>query len=204
MSHPHDNYIGGVPYVLESLPVKRVLDNAYPYESKVQSRILETIEDEQIPYYAAQTGQKLSVGRDLDIFVLWPGRKFLSETRDDVNNNSVVLQLVFGRIKFLFTGDIEREAEGELIASRQNMESNVLKVAHNGSNNSSSLEFLRMVKPDFVVISVGQGNPYHYPHSKTLERLNPEKLGAELYRTDQSGTIAVRTDGKAVVVETEQ
>ncbi|NLB56135.1 MAG: MBL fold metallo-hydrolase [Lentisphaerae bacterium] len=204
MSHPHSDHIGGMEAVLSNFSVGRVLDSGYPHGSKVQLRVLEQIENDRIPYIVAHEGQRFQLGNDVIIEILSPPQELFKNTTSDANNNSLVMRVTYGEISALLTGDLEREGEATLIASRQNLESCILKVAHHGSRNSTSIELLRMVKPGFAVISVGANNEYGHPHKALLKRLSPERLGAKVYRTDRNGTIVLNTDGKAVYVRTEK
>ncbi|HPP75550.1 MAG TPA: ComEC/Rec2 family competence protein [Armatimonadota bacterium] len=201
MSHPHSDHIGGIPDVLNSFKVGGVLDSGYVHGTNTQERVLSIIEKKKIPYHRATQGMVFRFGDDVQLKVLAPGKQHLQGTSSDANNNSVVVQLITGRVKMLFPGDIERDGEGWLIASRQDIESQILKVAHHGASTSTSLEFLRLVKPEYVVISVGAGNEYGHPRKSTLKRLVKDRTGASMYRTDKNGTITIRTDGRRITVE---
>jgi len=116
----------------------------------------------------------------------------------DVNNMSLVLRLAYGERSFLFTGDIGPEAE-EMISS-DIPSSTVMKSPHHGSRRSSSSGFLEGVDPELVVISVGRGNSFGFPHAESLENYN--NVGARVLRTDINGAVEVRTDGKRLEVTT--
>ncbi|MBI2842555.1 MAG: MBL fold metallo-hydrolase [Armatimonadetes bacterium] len=204
MSHPHSDHIGGMPAVFEAFPVDRVLDSGYAHGTDTQERVLNIIDAEGIPYYRARSGTDLTLGRLVRLEVLSPPTELFDGTSSDANNNSVVLRLVFDRVRMLLTGDIETEAVGGLISSRQDLESQVLKVAHHGSSDGTPLELLRLVRPDYAVISVGADNEYGHPHKPVLRRLATERTGAVTVRTDQNGSITVLTDGRKIVVETER
>lgn len=204
LTHPHSDHVGGMPAVFESFPVGDVLDSGYVHGSEVQEAMLRRIEREKLPYHRARAGMEIALGQDARLEVLSPPERLFSGTDSDANNNSVVLRLVYGRVKILLAGDIEQEAEGELIASHRDLESQVLKVANHGASDSTSLEFLRLVRPEYVVISVGAHNEYGYPSRTTLGRLSEEKTGATVLRTDTSGTVSVLTDGRRIVVEKER
>jgi len=103
----------------------------------------------------------------------------------------------------LFTGDIEKEREGQLLTeSRSNPNVDILKVAHHGSSSSSSPLFIKSVGPKIAVICCGQGNKYGHPHQETISLL--QSLGIEIYRTDLNGTILVKTDGIDYQIFTEK
>ena len=104
-------------------------------------------------------------------------------------------------VSFLFTADIRQEAEFELIADRADLSSTVLKVAHHGSDTSTTPEFLAVVNPRLAVISVGADNKFGHPSDEVLERLK-ERLDTEnIYRTDRHGTVEFVTDGERLWVK---
>ena len=95
---------------------------------------------------------------------------------NDLNNNSIVAKFTYKEISMLFTGDIEEEAEKEILKLYKNnlnvLNSTILKVAHHGSKTSSTKEFLEAVKPKFVLIGVGKNNNFGHPNNDVIERLN--------------------------------
>lgn len=105
------------------------------------------------------------------------------------NNQSMIL---YGKVcgyQILLTGDIGKEIEKELIEEYPNLQVDILKVAHHGSNTSSSMEFLQSIQPQYAIISVGANNYYGHPSSQTIENLR--KIHAEIFRTDVNGTIKI-------------
>jgi len=136
--------------------------------------------------------------------VLNPPLKPFQETSCDVDNNGVVIKLIWGKISFLFTADIRLEAEFELIEQRANLRSTVLKVAHHGSKTSTSSQFLAIVDPEVAVISVGANNTFGHPSTEVVQRLE-EKLGKnKIYLTSENGTAEFITDGKQLWVNVEK
>lgn len=204
MSHPHSDHIGGMPAVFEAFPVGTVLDSGYAHGTALQEKVLRIIETRKIPYRRARSGMEIPLGAHARLEVLLPDKTLLKGTASDANNNSIVVRLVCGQVRMLFPGDLEREGEGKLIASRRDLSSQVLKVPHHGSSDSTSLELLRMVGPQYVVISVGARNEYGHPHRRTLRRLAKDRTGAEMFRTDKNGTVTLLTDGRGIVVEKER
>lgn len=112
------------------------------------------------------------------------------------NDDSLVIELRYGRVSMLLTGDIGREVEQALIPTLDLLPIVVLKSPHHGSGTSSSQAFLDAVKPDVVVISNGRGNPYGHPVPYVLERYRAS--GARIFRTDQEGQIELVTDGQGL------
>ena len=106
-----------------------------------------------------------------------------------------------GKVSFLLTADIQQEAEFELITDRADLRSTVLKVAHSGSDTSTTPEFLAVANPQVAVIPVGEDNPFGHPSDEVMDRLT-EKLDTEkIYRTDEHGTIEFTTDGERLWVK---
>jgi len=104
-------------------------------------------------------------------------------------------------VSFLLTADIRQEAEFELIADRAELSSTVLKIAHHGSDTSTTPEFLAVANPRLAIISVGADNKFGHPSDEVLDRLK-ERLDPEnIYRTDEQGTIEFTTDGERLWVE---
>lgn len=118
-----------------------------------------------------------------------PEFKFQS---DNLNNNSVVLQLHFGEFDLLLTGDLEQENEKILAWRKKLHRVEVLKVGHHGAKTSTSTELLQAIQPELAVISVGE-NSFGHPNEEVLKRLRG--LGIEVLRTDQNGTVKIVSDG---------
>lgn len=116
------------------------------------------------------------------------------------NNSSLVLRLSFGERSFLLTGDIEKEAEAEILASGADLKADVLKVAHHGSRTSSTPGFLERVKPRHAVISVAGPSPFGHPHTEVIARLR--EAGARVWMTKDCGAITISTDGRDLRVAT--
>ena len=130
--------------------------------------------------------------------VLAPARPLLRGTDDDLNNNSVVIKLVYGEVSFLLTGDLQAEGEARLLRGGGNLRATVLKVPHHGAATSCTPEFLRAVSPEWALISAGGSARLGHPSEEVIERL--EAVGAKVLRTDIDGAITVETDGRKVRV----
>ena len=118
-----------------------------------------------------------------------------NEEQNDLNDTSICLHLVYGEKKFLFMGDASENMEKDVAW----LGVDVLKVGHHGSKTSTSEEFLNQIKPKVAIISAGKDNNYGHPNIETLERL--ESIGAEIYRTDEQGTILLTSDGNTYNIE---
>jgi competence protein ComEC len=118
----------------------------------------------------------------------------------DPNLASTVALVRYGLVRFLLVGDAERAEEDWLLArDSSELHADVLKVGHHGSSTSTSDEFLAAVHPELALISVGAGNMYGHPSGDVIHAL--ARAGAEVLRTDESGTVVVRTDGVHIEVE---
>lgn len=125
---------------------------------------------------------------------VWDGITFrffpIQEPFKNKNNTSCVLQIDNGRERILLTGDIEQEAEHYLVKQfGQQLQSNVLLLAHHASKTSSSFAFLANVNPQFALASIGFDNRFKFPHSKPLSILNYLKI--PLFSTETCGMIEV-------------
>lgn len=200
VTHPHSDHAGGMSYIINEFEVGKVImpklqDSLIPTTS-TYTRLLTAIDDNGVEVEYAQSGKKYDLD-DCEMTILAPVTDY-----DDLNNYSVTLKFIHGNNSFLLTGDIEEEAEKDILNSGADVSADVLKVAHHGSSTSSKKSFLKAVAPDYAVIEVGSPNSYNHPNSATLERL--ENLGAEIYRTDLNGNIVFVSDGQSLSVTTEK
>lgn len=111
----------------------------------------------------------------------------VNNSRD--NDGSMVLYGEYGNIKYLFTGDISKKVEKEIINNYKELTVDVLKVSHHGSKESSCLEFLSYIKGKIALIGVSKGNFYNHPSDEVLKRLT--KLNYLIYRSDLDGNIKI-------------
>ncbi|MDP2312343.1 MAG: ComEC/Rec2 family competence protein [Pseudomonadota bacterium] len=198
-THAHADHIGGMDEVLDAFPVKNYIDNGLPHTTRTYESVMARIEQKQIPYRTGIVGTSFKLDDGAVLELLFPPATPLKDTRSDLNSNSVVARLTHGDDCFLFTGDSEEPTERALVAAGLG-QCDVLKVAHHGSNHSSTPAFLAAVKPSIAVISVGTGNRYGHPGEETMGRL--EGTSAALYRTDLDGQVTLLSDGKKIKVET--
>jgi competence protein ComEC len=117
-----------------------------------------------------------------------------------MNNFSVVIRVTFGNNNFMFTGDAEDVSENEILTGGYNISSDLLKVGHHGSDSSTTQKFLDQVNPKYAIISAGKSNIYGHPTKSTMEKLRIK--GAEVYRTDENGTIVASSDGENITFNT--
>jgi competence protein ComEC len=198
-THPHSDHVGGLITVLNDTSVKQVLDIGQSHPSPIYETFLTLVNQKNIPYKNPQKGQTIDLDPNLTIEVLNPPATLFS---DDLNQNSIVLKVIFNKVSFLLMGDAGFEAENSILASGYDLKSNILKVAHHGSSSASSPTFLSKVRPAISVIEVGAGNDYGHPTKKTLDAL--QQIGSKIYRTDLDGSIVITTDGLTYSVITQK
>ena len=116
------------------------------------------------------------------------------------NDDSVVLEVVYGDVAILLTGDISADIERAVVPLLTPARIRILKVAHHGSRTSSSSALLESWRPQIAVISCGRGNRFGHPTPEVLQRL--EAIGATILRTDLDGQIELETDGRLVIQRT--
>lgn len=193
-THPDADHITGLPEVFERYDVQQfIYDGNLEETSTLYDATLERVAQFGVPSRAALAGETIAIGDGVQLEVLHPGTVLDDEIR---NNNSVSLRLVYGNFSLLLSGDAEREAEREMVASGQHLASLVYKVGHHGSDTSSTQAFLSEIRPKIAVISVGADNRFGHPSPDVVARL--QAMGAAVLTTSEHGTIEVTTDGETM------
>jgi competence protein ComEC len=198
LSHPHADHVGGAATTFDALRPDRFLDPGYVGTTPSYLAALARAASEGIPWQRVQPGDSLVVD-EVVLTALAPDSSWAA-TLDDANLASAVILARVGRVRVLLTGDAEAEEEAWLLARDPALLSaDVLKVAHHGSGTSTTAPFLAAVGPRLALVSVGAHNAYGHPDASVMRSLR--EAGAEVLRTDHSGTIVVRTDGSRLDVE---
>ncbi|MBD3370756.1 MBL fold metallo-hydrolase [Candidatus Fermentibacteria bacterium] len=194
LTHPHADHVGGLDDVMQRFPVRRVLDPALDFASPLYERFLEAVLDSKADYVRARKGMTFRLSPHVEARVLSAGP---SAGLINVNDMGVVLLVSCGRFSALLTGDIEEAAEMALFDTAEPV--NLLKVPHHGSETSLFMPYLRRLRPQVGILTVGRDNPFGHPSSRALSIYNG--LGTTILRTDREGSILIRTDGLGIRIE---
>ncbi len=188
-THPHTDHIGGMAEVLDSFEIGELWLPDFVNYVPAYGMMMSTAYRKGIPVRTAEAGAEMI--KDCAVFLGPPQKAEYSE----INDASAVLCITYEKRTFLFMGDGEACAEYDI----PEVDCDVLKLGHHGSSSSGSPYFLRKVRPEFVIISSGEDNPYGHPHIETKYDLTMS--GALVYNTAYYGDISVRTDGVRVKVK---
>ncbi len=198
-THPHSDHIGGLKDVIASdLEIGRVITPKVPEEYTPTTKSYEGFIDA-----VADKGCELTAVKD-ESFSFGSGTITVIGTDysgDNYNNYSAVVRFDFGDVSFLFTGDIEKMIEKQLVEAQAPIDADVLKVAHHGSSTSSCYDFLDAVTPEYCVIECGDSS-YNHPNPDTVTRLR--SYTENIYRTDNQGTVVFSCDGSGVSITTQR
>jgi competence protein ComEC len=198
LTHGHPDHYGGLQALLDRMPVGEIWVNGQllseEQDGAIQALLNRALAQGTVLRFPSELCGTTADFGGARVETLWPCPRY--EPGRSLNDNSLTVRVRFGDRSFLFTGDLEAEAERELLAAGALGPIDVLKVAHHGSRTSSSPALLRTVQPRLAVISSGAGNRYGHPSPEVLERLRD--LEAKLWRTDLRGGLIVSTDGRGL------
>lgn len=192
-THPHADHIGQMDKVLNNFEVSEVWMSGNTHTTQIFERVLDAIIDSGANYNEPRAGETYQVG-DLVIEMLSP-----KSLTGDFNNDSLAFRAIYGDVMFVFTGDVERPIEEEILSGNHDLKADIFQLGHHGSSTSNSKEFLEAINPEVVVYSAGKDNSYGHPHDEVIKRL--ESMNIKIYGTDVHGTIIIETDGKTYAVK---
>lgn len=194
-SHADSDHLQGLIDVARNFSVGRAYFAAAQGETEESQMLYAILAERGAAAERLTAGEAMTVG-GVRVDVLYPAANASPGLAE--NDRSLVLMLTFGERRFLFTGDIEAEAERLLIASGAKLEADVVKVPHHGSRTSSTEPFVRAVRPRFAVIPVGRRSRFRHPDPQVVERW--QAAGAETLTTGSRGTVTFETDGQKIEV----
>ena len=196
ISHFDTDHCGKTIEVLERLKVKNIIISKQAEASKEFEDIMQKIRDKKVNIIQVQAGDRLQVDKDVYFYIVWPQNE---EIVSDMNNNSIVAKMYYHDFSMLFTGDVEEETEQKIAKkySDEILKSTVLKVAHHGSNTSSTKILVERIKSKIALIGVGENNKFGHPSDTVLELLKSQ--GNIIYRTDLCGEITLKINKNGAV-----
>jgi competence protein ComEC len=198
LTHGHSDHMGGLAAILDNFRPRALWIGAEPATPEWKNIERHAASDHVSILKLNRTAPPIVIG-GARIRVLAPSPDYVPADFA-TNNDSLVLEISYGRRSILLTGDAEKPVEYDMVANAQLHPVTLLKVGHHGSRTSSSEELLSAVAPQFAIISDGYKNQFHHPHPDVLARLAEHH--AAVFRTDQRGLITFRTDGDKVEIQT--
>jgi competence protein ComEC len=196
LTHPDSDHVTALTEIMKRYDVERVLLTGVDHELGRYEGFLDVLIYRAGKHTRANVGveilfpdpkKDIDMGDGLVFDVMWPNESLLNELSS--NNSSIVVRAIAGDIKILLTGDIESEAEEEILKSGADIRSDILKVPHHGSRTSSTEGFLQAVEPRLAIVSTALKNRYGHPHEDVLNRY--ETLGIPIRSTATEGTISL-------------
>jgi competence protein ComEC len=198
VTHGDPDHLGGALAVADDFRPERIWEGIRLPHHQPTQRLLNAAARWRIPVSPLRTGQVMRHGA-VQLRVLHPPPPDW-ERRRVRNDDSVVIEVVYGDIALLLTGDISEDIERAIVPLLSPARMRILKVAHHGSRTSSSAALLEAWRPQMAVISCGRGNRFGHPAPEVLQRL--EAIGATVLRTDLDGQITIETDGNQITTQT--
>ncbi len=194
ITHPDQDHIGGIPEIFKSYKIGEYIDSGATSSTGTFEELDNEISLKNIKKEIVRAEEVIDLGGGAYLKILYPN---ITPKGKDTNEYSIVAKLYYGRSTFLFTGDAPTNVEQYLaMTDGTELKSDVLKVAHHGSKNSLSAEFLSAVLPDYAIISAGKDNAFGHPHKEILEVLNDIK--SKVIGTYDVGDILFTSDGQSV------
>jgi competence protein ComEC len=198
ITHGDPDHLGGAAAVLDDFAPARIWEGVPVLRHRPLQEVLERARSAGIPVIRRQAGDAWQAGA-ARVRVLHPPVPDWERPRVR-NDDSIVLEIVYGDVAVLLLGDVGAGIERTILPLLAPARHRILKVGHHGSRTSTSQELLDHWRPDIAIISCGRGNTFGHPAPEVLARL--ESIGARIYRTDLDGQITIDSDGKNVSVGT--
>ncbi len=200
-THTHSDHMGGMGDIIREYDVGEVImphmSDADIPDTRYFENYLDACSEKGMYITEAEVGRVITLG-DASAEIIAP----VSADYSNTNNYSIGIILTHGMNDFLFTGDAEKLAEDEMLATGKLDHVRVYKVGHHGSDTSSSSDFIDAISPEYAIIMCGAGNSYGHPHDKIVKRLS--KYTKEIYRTDLCGTVVCESNGVNLRIRTER
>lgn len=197
-THADADHIDGLNDVARNFKVRGAIVSRTPADDAEYIRFAQTMKAASVPIERIGAGDILHSG-EVAIDVLWPSPAANTDAPWR-NNDGTVLRIRYGDQAFLFTADIEKEAERAIVNQGTDLRSDIVKVAHHGSRTSSTPDFIAATRAQLAIISVGRTSIFGHPNKEVVDRWCTS--GAQVITTGERGTISVVTDGKDLKLST--
>lgn len=182
-THPHEDHIGGMDNIIKNFEIGTIYMPKVQTNTKTFEDVLDAVKEKGLTISTPKLNDTFKVGQ-AECQVLAVDNK-----AKNLNLASIVIQMQFDDMTYLFTGDSEKEVEEKILKANKDIKVNILKVGHHGSDTSSSKKFIQTLAPEISVISVGKDNFYGHPNQEVIERL--EEVESKIYRTDEVGNVFI-------------
>jgi len=191
LSHPHADHIGGILELIHSIPIDTIYNCGAKYDSKLYQRYHQLASQKQIPVKSLTAGDQVPLDPALRLFTYGPSA---STSLSNVNNRSLILEIIYGNTEFLFMGDAENAQEKHLLGHYPSLtNTDFLKVGHHGSKTSSISALLQTVTAQSGIVSLAKQNQFEHPHKEAVRRLR--KHIPDLHFTSLEGAVQFHSDG---------
>lgn len=197
-THADSDHIEGLSDIILNFSVKGALTARENVKDADFQRFTDALRQKKTPLQVISKGEIFRFG-GAEMQVISPNSDD-SLNQSYGNDESIVIIIKYGRHSFLLTGDIERQAETELVSEGILSKVDVVKIPHHGSRTSSTADFVQTTKPTFGIISVGKTSPYGHPHKEVVERW--QNAGTKIFTTGENGAITFLTDGETLSLQT--
>lgn len=199
ITHQHDDHMGSAKDIVDKYEVANIimpkLSDINMVTTTGYENLLKSIANRNVNAIPATVGESFKLG-DATVQIFSP-----SQQDEDLNNMSVVLKVVYGETSFIFQGDAEKTVEKQLLNSDYDLNADVIKLGHHGSNTSSTEKYLKAVNPQYAIISCGADNSYGHPHDEVIDRLKNNNIS--FFVTAQTGDVTVTSDGENIDIQTQ-
>src|SRR3989344_4111631 len=202
LTHPHADHVSGLIEVLKRYSVGEVIESGADYNTAEAKEFEALVSEKHIKKIIIDKPIKLVFFKNAELNFLFPDKSFENQILKNVHDSALVGELNFEGKKVLFMADAEKNLERYLIQKGVLGDVDVLKAGHHGSKTSSNDFFLKIIKPEYAIISVGARNRYGHPHQDVLNRL--AFAGAQIFRTDINGTVILSINGGRMTLQKEK
>lgn len=184
LTHPHSDHIGGAPNIINSFEIEEILMSNAITTSNIFEETIDIIDSKGLSITIPEQGDNYNFGNGS--FIILTDQTL--DWGDDLNAYSLGLKVSFGDNDLIFTGDLEAKGESKIL-EKMDVNAEILKIGHHGSDTSTSNNFLEAVNPKVAIISCGSNNQYGHPHYELINKLKNKSIIS--YRTDIDGTVII-------------